>query len=272
MPELDLHDWNEGDPIGQSIACANVLGAMYFPDNPLKRQQYVVIAIADLIDRSKRTRNIDNTIDQHLNRVGGLEALRKAPSENEMDKEVRTSTRNGHIAGSVLFNIWLTYLLDPDGLKIDATSIRKEKSFIKNALAGTDQSLTERTIFTIWEQMKPVVHLWAAHTLQMNEEKPTHWYPPLNVRCPQALHDFLSIAESFRQFALEFVPHRYKKSFLSGVDSWVHPEGFSIDSNILAQQSSSNAMQGHEKNDLARELQTIIRKKNLKRFKDYKVQ
>jgi hypothetical protein len=272
MPKLDLHDWSEDDPIGQSIACANALGVMYFPDNPLKQKQYVVIAIADFISSLKRTGNFENTIDQHLNRVGGLEALRKAPSENEIDKEVQTSTRNGNIAGNILFNIWRTYLLDPDGLKIDTTSIRKEKSFIKNALTGTDNSLTERTISTIWEQMKPVAHLWAAHTLRMSEEKQTHRYPPLNIQCPQALHDFLSIAESFRQFALEYVPHRQKQSFLIETDSWVHPEGFAINSNIMSQQPLSNQTQGEEENNLARELQNIIRKKNVKKFKDYEVQ
>jgi hypothetical protein len=82
----------------------------------------------------------------------------------------------------------------------------------------------------------------------------------------------LSIAESFRQFALEFVPHRYKKSFLSEVDSWVHPEGFSIDSNLLAQRPFSHQMQDQKGNDLARRLQATTRKFNLKRFKDYKVQ
>jgi hypothetical protein len=271
MRELNLHEWHEDDPMGQSIACANVLGAMYFPDNPLKQQHYVVITIADFIDVLKKTNKLDNNIDKHLSRVGGLEALRNAPSGNEMDKEVLTSSRNGHIAGNILFNIWLTYLLDPDGLKTDTTSIRKEKSFIKNALAGTDKSLTERTISSIWEQMKPVVHLWAAHALRINEEEPPYWYPPLRIQCPQALHDFLSIAECLRQFALEFVPHRQKQSFLSDVESWVHPKGFHIDSRILTQQSSPNQIQGHEENDLARQLQDIIRKKNLKRFKGYKV-
>ncbi len=268
MPKLDLHDWSEEDPIGQSIACANVLGAMYFPDNPLKQKQYVVIAIAELIS-IKSTENFDYTSYQHLNRVGGLEALRKAPSENEIDKEVQTSTRNGHIAGNILFHIWRTYLLDPDGLKIDTTSIRKEKSFIKNALTGTDNSLTERTISTLWEQMKPVVHLWAAHILRMSEEKQTRKYPPLNVQCPQALHDFLSIAESLRRFASEYVPHRQKQSFLIETDSWVHPEGFAINSNILSQQLLSNEMQDQNDNELARELQDIVRKQNLKRFKGY---
>ena len=272
MPELDLHDWHEDDPIGQSIACANVLGAMYFPDNPLKQQDYVVLEIAGVISKLKRNGNLNNTVDQYLNRVGGLEALRKAPSEKEMNKEVQTSTRNGEIIGNILFSIWFTHILDYDGLQKDTISIRKAKWFYKNALSGTDQSLTERTISAIWEQGKPVLHLWGAHALRMDEEKPVHRYPPLSVYSPKALHEFLSVAESLREFALEYVPHRQKQSFLSGVDSWVPPAEFPVDSNILAQRSSSNAMQGHGENNLARKLQTIIQKNNLKRFKDYKAQ
>ncbi len=106
MPTLNINDWQSDGEIGKAIACANVLSAMYFHNDPEKMKAYVVFIIAQHIETLNRTEKKYDLLE-YIEPFGGIKILNEAPN----DEEIAKCHRDGVIAGSMLFDIWRFRLL-----------------------------------------------------------------------------------------------------------------------------------------------------------------
>jgi hypothetical protein len=230
MPVLDIGGWRSDDEISKSVACAKVLSAMCFHDDPGKMKDYVISTVFQYMEQfNKKSKIYYELIQKYLEPLGGIKNLNNAPSKAEMKKLVARRFRDGQIAGTILFEVWMFWWMTPVQSKIESMSVKKAKWRVEKELSNTEEPLKARMISAIWERTKPVVHLWAAFHQNLIEDKTrTGETPRFNIYCPESLPDLLASAEFYRMFGLSHVPHGQKVSILSGVDMWIPPDSFLI--------------------------------------------
>jgi hypothetical protein len=217
-PELPVSDGQGGL---DALAPLQLHSVMAFPNDPLARRQMIAksqLFIVDTIGRGAVSEDlhpeagceepVEESADyQELLEVArfdwgwfspaDFEVFRTAPSEDEVIKRARAHLLGGGIAGQMLLD--LLHCAEYDPKHVSSKSARYLRRSINNRTAesgGEKKDLSDSSYRDYWIRYRPVAHLWAAHLLWREWNKPSE---TLFSEDPTDFKKFLSLAEALRK-------------------------------------------------------------------------
>jgi hypothetical protein len=233
MPVFDLRDL--ADNITAAAPGLRVWATMIYPDDAPKRQ---------VLETTLRTRYLRCAIDTpgfwvtNMPEVGELFRLlwarQEGPPASKVQENAWYPMTRGCLAGEVLWLLyWLVHNGEPGSVH-KACYIRVEHAKQNNGrsdLTGLPMTFTsaKALLNQAWAPYKNVAHLWTAHVTQINARTTQNadgqfhlpsftWFEVLD-----EFLQFLTIAESFRQFGEGHTPHAHTTPLLSPQETWRVP-------------------------------------------------
>ncbi|MBT3511060.1 MAG: hypothetical protein HN472_16140 [Nitrospina sp.] len=235
MPKIDLGNWKSDDYFPFSLF--RLLGIMYFPDDPQKRNQAIVTSLTNTKismleeatpeQRELIVKNLNlppggenpySELEKTLKDAGADKTLLNSPSYEDFRKESGKAVLKGSIAGDILTLIKRMVSAKPKG----GPSVKKAVFIIENFLAESlkkeGHPANRRFYMECWSEYRGVSHLWAAYGFWMNYLSKRGF-----LHSASDLYAFLNIAEDFREFGITFKPHGRKDSILLKDETWQPP-------------------------------------------------
>jgi len=248
MPELKISESSDGLTVFPML---QVLSIMAFPNDKDMREKHLATISAKLgdslpeVDKEDfppelRPRTITRgkwdkfattlkrvageELEEIFLQMGGRPTLCNSPEYEKIIDLYGLNTYKGSLAGLILYYIW----------RMDATnatsgaSVNKAK-FLVNKLfrekrdpQSKNYPFNEKFINKAWSDFKPVSHLWAAFMIWEIWGRPIEYSPFL----PLCILRFISLAEKFRKFGINYFPRGQKVPILLSEETWFPSKDF----------------------------------------------
>lgn len=216
MPTLDLGDWEYGQ-IGRVATSYKILAVMLHPDNPAYQKEYLVSVVvkwlADLEEAGEsETFKVAKDV---LLPEGSFKTLLRTPSPTEMSKRVDRVSRQGQVAGDILYHIIQLEKNDHRG------SVNKAEHLLKLIYRDVPQAPhNHKDIWNFWTAYKSVSPFWAAKRVIFDslhtDTTPSQFQENISNDIPT----FLAIADYFRQFGIRHIPQNQTSPILNPNETW----------------------------------------------------
>jgi hypothetical protein len=235
MPIIDLGKWPDKTEV---LAYHLLLATMAFPDDEVKRKQYIAVKIlcsktVDIIFELKtslkenysdykkklleqienleesRMQKVKDQIQSMYESVDGEKTILNSPSYEEVMNEFARTLREGLVVGQLL--VLMKQMSEHE--EIDKVSKRRAIELLVKLLAeplkkSGWKAVNRDSFEKLWIKFRTVSHLFAAlHLLALND------FPAeLDPENDQGFIGFLNVAEQFQQFVTSFIPSGPTKS------------------------------------------------------------
>jgi len=154
---------------------------------------------------------------------GGRRTLRTSKSSDELKRDVGVSAHKGNLTGIVLNWVWSIEVHQPGGGSLKK-AFHLIESLLGPKLKGLDKPFGARYMERAWAEYRSVSHLWAAMLFWNWLGKPDKLNPNHSTKNLV----FLLLAEKYREFGINHMPHSRKGALLASSEMWFPPKNFNI--------------------------------------------
>lgn len=153
-------------------------------------------------------------MEPHRKRLGGWRALAEAPPLSEIEAAMEARTKDGLIAGGMLR---LLHALHAQAIPLaGGPSLNKIVDFLRQhgeSIFQQNRTFTKANLMAIWNEYKPVAHLWAAHVSLVHKHCPVRpekdslldpAYQAFDRQLAAYIHRLYCMAKHLQEFGLTF--------------------------------------------------------------------